>query len=138
MQQRFLIIMRHGQETRHGLTNLGVEQVRKNAIALKKLGLSPNIIFGSGIPRSDQTTHTLCDFFQNIRQDTANLMNCFFEDQFDPIAFLNSIDPYNHTVLLSGHDETVYRFCDVLFDDYDMALFFQLIDKNQIAIAYVR
>lgn len=118
-----VIIVRHAKTIQHGydqdfdrmLTDRGKDDAERICRELLKIQLVPDLIISSPAVRTTQTTRIFADLFGypigTVRYE-KKLYSGMLTTTF--IRMLQELDDFHTTVMIVGHNPTVYYFIDYL------------------------
>ena len=124
-----VIIVRHAKTIHHGydqdfdrtLTDRGKDDAERISHELLKIQLVPDLIISSPAVRTTQTTRIFADLFGypagNIRYE-KKLYSGMQTTTF--IQMLQELDDLHTTVMVVGHNPTVYYFIDYLLPGFSL------------------
>ncbi|MCL4481087.1 MAG: histidine phosphatase family protein [Bacteroidetes bacterium] len=124
-----VIIVRHAKTIHHGydqdfdrtLTDRGKEDAERICHELLNIQLVPDLIISSPAVRTTQTTRIFADLFGypagNIRYE-KKLYSGMQTTTF--IQMLQELDDLHTTVMVVGHNPTVYYFIDCLLPEFSL------------------
>jgi len=124
-----LIIVRHAKTIQYGydqdydrtLTDRGEEHADRISHEMFQKGIKPDLIISSPAVRTTQTTKI---FAKNLGYPTGNvryvkkLYSGMLTTSF--IQMLQELDDSHTTVMVVGHNPTVYNFLDVLLPNFSL------------------
>ncbi len=124
-----LIIVRHAKTVQHGydqdfdrtLTDRGIENAEKISLELAKNGVLPDLIISSPAVRTTQTTRIYADTFGypagKVRYE-KKLYSGMLTNSFSQM--LQELDDQHTTVMIVGHNPTIYYFIDFLLPGFSL------------------
>ncbi len=124
-----LIIVRHAKTIQHGydqdfdrtLTERGIDNAEKIAFEMVKAGIHPDLIISSPAVRTTQTTRIYADASGyptgKVRYE-KKLYSGMVANSFSQM--LQEMDDQHTTVMVVGHNPTVYYFIDFLLPDFSL------------------
>jgi phosphohistidine phosphatase len=124
-----VIIVRHAKTIQYGydqdydrtLTDRGEDHADRISLELFKKGILPDLIISSPAVRTTQTTKI---FAKNLGYPTGNvryvkkLYSGMLTTSF--IQMLQELDDSHTTVMVVGHNPTVYNFLDALLPNFSL------------------
>ncbi len=124
-----LILVRHAKTIQHGydqdydrtLTDRGVENAERISLELVKSRINPDLIISSPAVRTTQTTRIFaasCGYHAGSVRYEKKLYSGMQTSNF--IRMLNEVDDKHTTVMVVGHNPTVYNFLDALLPDFSL------------------
>ena len=124
-----LILVRHAKTIQYGydqdyertLTDRGVQNADRISLELVKCLIKPDLIISSPAVRTTQTTRIFaasCGYpASNVRYD-KKLYSGMQTSNF--IRMLNEVEDKHTTVMVVGHNPTIYNFLDALLPDFSL------------------
>ena len=124
-----VILVRHAKTIQHGydqdfdrtLTDRGIENAEKIAFELVKAGIHADLIISSPAVRTTQTTRIFADTFGypagKVRYE-KKLYSGMVANSFSQM--LQELDDQHTTVMIVGHNPTIYYFIDFLLPDFSL------------------
>ena len=124
-----VIIVRHAKTIQHGydqdfdrtLTDRGIDDAERTCRELLKVQLYPDLIISSPAARTSQTTRIFADLFGypagKIRFEKklySGMQTATF------IRMLQELEDQHTTVMVVGHNPTIYYFIDYLLPDFSL------------------
>lgn len=124
-----VIIVRHAKTIQHGydqdfdrtLTDRGRDDAERTSQEMVKSGILPDLILSSPAVRTTQTTRIFADTFGyptgNVRYE-KKLYSGMLTTTF--LKMLQEIDDSHSTVMVVGHNPTVYNYLDMLLPGFSL------------------
>ena len=124
-----VILVRHAKTIQHGydqdydrtLTERGEENAERISLELVKYQIIPDLIISSPAVRTTQTTRIYAASFgyptRNVRYE-KKLYSGMQTTTF--IRMLQEVDDIHTTVMVTGHNPTIYNFLDALLPDFSL------------------
>ena len=124
-----IIIVRHAKTIQHGydqdydrtLTDRGRDDAERTSMEMVRNGISPDLIISSPAVRTTQTTRIFADTFGyptgNVRYE-KKLYSGMLTTTF--LNMLHEIDDSHSTVMVVGHNPTVYNYLDMLLPGFSL------------------
>ncbi|HEY5510976.1 MAG TPA: histidine phosphatase family protein [Prolixibacteraceae bacterium] len=124
-----VIIIRHAKTIQHGydqdydrtLTDRGRDDAERTSREMVRTDIHPDLIFSSPAVRTTQTTRIFADAFGyptgNVRYE-KKLYSGMFTTTF--LKMLHEIDDQHTTVMVVGHNPTVYNYLDLLLPGFSL------------------
>ena len=124
-----VIIVRHAKTIQHGydqdydrtLTDRGSDDAESISLEMRHQGILPDLIISSPAVRTTQTTRIFADTFGyptgNVRYE-KKLYSGMITPTF--LKMLHEIDDCHTTVMVVGHNPTVYNFLDMLLRGFSL------------------
>lgn len=124
-----IIIVRHAKTIQHGydqdydrtLTDRGRDDAERTSREMVRLGVLPDLIISSPAVRTTQTTRIFADTFgyptANVRYE-KKLYSGMMTNTF--LNMLHEIDNKYTTVMVVGHNPTVYNYLDMLLPGFSL------------------
>jgi len=124
-----VIIIRHAKTIQHGydqdfdrtLTERGEENADQISSEMVKIGLTPDLIISSPAVRTTQTTKIYARNFGfptgNVRYEKklySGMQTTIF------LQLLRELDDRHSTVMVVGHNPTVYFYLELLLHDFSL------------------
>ena len=122
-----VIIVRHAKTIQHGydqdfdrtLTDHGRDDSERTSMEMARNGILPELIISSPAVRTTQTTRIFADTFGyptgNVRYE-KKLYSGMLTTTF--LKMLHEIDDRHTTVMVVGHNPTVYNYLDMLLPGF--------------------
>ncbi len=122
-----IIMVRHAKTTQHGydqdfdrtLTDRGEEDAEKICLEMLKAGIKPDLIISSPAVRTTQTSQIfagLCNYPTGKVRYEKKLYSGMLANAFS--RMLEELDDSYASVMVVGHNPTVYYFLDFLLPDF--------------------
>ena len=124
-----VIIVRHAKTIQHGydqdydrtLTDRGRDDAERISLEMVRSGILPDLILSSPAVRTTQTTRIFADTFGyptgNVRYE-KKLYSGMLTTTF--LKMLQEIDDSHSTVMVVGHNPTVYNYLDMLLPGFSL------------------
>ena len=124
-----VIIIRHAKTIQHGydqdfdrtLTERGEENADRISSEMVKIGIIPDLIISSPAVRTTQTTKIYAVNFGyptgNVRYE-KKLYSGMQTNTF--LQMLHELDDHHTTVMVVGHNPTVYFYLELLLPDFSL------------------
>jgi phosphohistidine phosphatase len=124
-----VIIVRHAKTIQHGydqdydrtLTDRGRDDAERTSMEMVRSGILPDLILSSPAVRTTQTTRIFADASGyptgNVRYE-KKLYSGMLTTTF--LKMLHEIDDSHTTVMVVGHNPTVYNYLDMLLPGFSL------------------
>lgn len=123
-----VILVRHAKSVSYGydqdydrtLAERGEEDAQKISLELQKMNIHPDLVIASPAVRTSQTAWIYCDTLGYSKQSILFVKKLYSGKTSENfLAMLQELEDEKDTVIVFGHNPTVYYYMNYLMHDFN-------------------